>query len=704
MSQMDGPMLSSESSEDPRVLDAVREYLDAIDAGHPLDRREFLNRHADIALQLEEWLGGFDFVTAATSMPATPPLIDDTPGLMQLGDYKLIRELGRGGMGIVYEALQVSLGRGVAVKVLPFAAAMDSRRLQRFHNEAQMAAQLHHTNIVPVYGVGCEQNVHFYAMQLIEGESLADIIRGLRGPGEDDEKSDQPPHRSATRMADSFITRLLSYHAMNRQEYYRAVAKLGVQVAEALEHAHRVGIIHRDVKPANLILDDRGTVWITDFGLAQLFTDVGLTQPGDLPGTLCYMSPEQASGRAAVLDQRTDIYSLGLTLYEMLTLRRAVTGKTRQEVLRQIEEQETPAARLIDEQIPRELSIIVAKAIAREPGERYQSAKALAEDLERYLRDEPIHARPPTVWEKAAKWAKRHRAASTSIFAVMVGITICSLTAVTFIAREQYKTTAAFEQELTQRYRADMNAARARDAVDYFAGTAAEEFPRQPHFVEIKRRMLQRAEQYYADMAADNADSPRLQAQLEASRLEMADNLAWLDVVSEAIQLDHAGRLLRDPAVQDDLNLSPAQRARIDRVAALTALPPRPSIEDETEDPIATQMQARKDLARRRDVAQVALAGLLTPEQSTRLAQISRQTRGVAALMDPDVVRALQLDDDQRSEIFYINRQLTEREVQWTETERQWQMRRAMDRAVKILDPDQQTTWQHLIGRRFRWW
>ena len=208
------------------------------------------------------------------------------------GDFEIEEEIGRGGMGIVYRARQLSLKRTVALKVLPLAATLDPRRLQRFHNEAQAAASLHHTNIVPVYFVGSERGVHFYAMQLIDGQTLAAVIHDQRR-SESKEPVQEPGAEptACTTPAAAFSTAKPGRDAA----YFRKVAELGVQAAEALDHAHQMGVVHRDIKPANLMLDGRGTLWVTDFGLAQLQTDAGLTLTGDLVGTLRYMSPEQAA-------------------------------------------------------------------------------------------------------------------------------------------------------------------------------------------------------------------------------------------------------------------------------------------------------------------------------------------------------------------------------------------------------------------------
>ncbi len=255
-------------------------------------------------------------------------------GIGNLGDFRLIAEVGRGGMGVVYEALQRSLNRRVALKVLPFAAAMDPTQLRRFQTEALAAAQLHHTNIVPVYSVGCERGVYYYAMQFIDGQTLAEVIaarRRMEAPAppavrgsftpfpvaaeaalsgqmpaasvrNDPELAESPDPMSA--LTDGQRTRRRSPgsgHSSRTRDYCRTVAALGIQAAEALDHAHSFGIVHRDIKPANLLLDTQGRVWITDFGLARLQHDASLTVTGDIIGTLRYMSPEQCWPSGATL-------------------------------------------------------------------------------------------------------------------------------------------------------------------------------------------------------------------------------------------------------------------------------------------------------------------------------------------------------------------------------------------------------------------
>jgi serine/threonine protein kinase len=343
-----------------------------------------------------------------------------------LGDFRILREVGRGGMGVVYEAEQLSLGRRVALKVLPFAATMDPRQLQRFHNEARAAASLDHPHIVHVHAVGCERAMHFYAMQFIDGQTLAAMIADLRRAGGRPLPPDaqptaphapQVPADTAPQAADSTERRRLD------RAYFRRVAELGAQAAEALDHAHALGIVHRDVKPANLLVDGRGGLWVTDFGLAHVQSDARLTMTGDLVGTLRYMSPEQALAKRVVVDHRTDVYSLGATLYELLTLRPAFGGSDRQELLRQIAFEEPVAPRRLERAVPAELETIVLKALEKDPADRYATAKELADDLRRYLLDEPIRARRSSLVQRARKVARRHPGVTvTAAVAVIVGL------------------------------------------------------------------------------------------------------------------------------------------------------------------------------------------------------------------------------------------------------------------------------------------
>ncbi len=375
-------------------------------------------------------------VKAALADPAQP-----NPEGRRLGDFRLIREVGRGGMGVVFEACQVSLNRRVAVKILPSAAACDPRRLRRFGLEAQAAASLQHPHIVPILTVGDEEGVPYYAMPFIEGRDLGRILRGHRRPegpttNLDDDPEPTPPdgprlwglaspstwaddpsaelpmtaEPEPGRSADEPLTDWDPAMASGRGlETFREVARLGRQAADALAHAHEVGIVHRDIKPANLLVDRRGHLWVTDFGLARLQAEGDLTATGDLVGTLRYMSPEQLRGGRTPADHRTDVYALGATLYELATLEPAFPETDRSELLRKILHESPRPPRQVCPSVPRDLERVILKAMAREPSDRYVSAGELADDLGRFLDGEPVRARPVGPLGRLGHWATQPR-------------------------------------------------------------------------------------------------------------------------------------------------------------------------------------------------------------------------------------------------------------------------------------------------------
>ncbi len=416
------------ASADRRLVQALDDYLAAYEAGNPPERGAFLANYPELAEELQECLASLEFIRrAAVRVPAAPDVVfpaadagDELIGAgLQagvLGDFRIVREVGRGGMGIVYEAEQISLGRRVALKVLPFAATIDPRHLQRFQNEARAAASLEHPHIVPVYAVGCERGVHFYAMKFIEGQSLADVIGELKKAKETNHRGTENTEKQQNTAVSSLCSRCLG----GSKDFFKTIAELGIQAAEALEHAHSVGIVHRDIKPANLMIDSHGKLWITDFGLARTAADAGLTMTGDVLGTLRYMSPEQALAKHGLVDHRTDIYSLGITLYELLTGTPAVGGKDREEILNAITLGEPRPPRALDTAIPQDVETIVLNAMAKNPAERYATMAELANDLRRWLEDKPIQAKRPTLIQRTRKWVRRHQAAVRAGIAVLL--------------------------------------------------------------------------------------------------------------------------------------------------------------------------------------------------------------------------------------------------------------------------------------------
>jgi tetratricopeptide (TPR) repeat protein len=313
-----------------------------------------------------------------------------------LGEYRILREIGRGGMGVVYEALQEPLGRRVAIKVLPAQLFANEKLRSRFRRESQAAARLHHTNIVPVFAVGEQDGLCYYVMQLIAGHSIDAALTTEGG-----------------------------------QISAKEVAHIGVQVADALAYAHGQGVLHRDIKPSNLLIDGDGAVWVTDFGVAKLVEESNLTQSGDLVGTLKYMPPERFLGRS---DACGDVYGLGITLYEMLARRPAFPDTTPQHLIQLITEAEPAPPRKLDPTIPIDLETIVLKAAARDPARRYQTAAELADDLRRFLDERPVRARRVGTVEQIWRWCGRNRrlaAAGAAVLALLLITTV--VTAVAYV-------------------------------------------------------------------------------------------------------------------------------------------------------------------------------------------------------------------------------------------------------------------------------
>ena len=341
-----------------------------------------------------------------------------------LGDFRLLRELGRGGMGVVYEAEQRSLGRRVAVKLLNARGSADAGLMRRFDREARAVGRLHHTNIVPVFGVGEHDGAPYYAMQLIRGVGLEAVIDALARA-----RRGEPGRGGlADRLAESVTPRV--------------AAGLIAQAADGVGHAHDQGVLHRDVKPSNLLLDEHGTVWVTDFGLAKTDDAADLTEAGDLLGTVRYLAPEAFEGAA---DHRADVYALGLTLYELLALRPAFDGADRARVMRAVLGTRPAALGAVAPGLPRDLLTVVARATERDPARRYQSARALAEDLRRFLRDEPILARRVGPAERLWRWSRRNRALAAALG--VLAVTLVGVTSGALVAAGQFRAIAVSEGE-----------------------------------------------------------------------------------------------------------------------------------------------------------------------------------------------------------------------------------------------------------------
>lgn len=393
-------MTTTPSADDTSLEDIQDQLLDQLHAGEPIDHEAVLAAHPEHVDALREFFALLDVIEG----PADP----EAPTPSRLGDFEIVREIGRGGMGIVYEARQISLNRPVALKVLPLRLRQDQRLLTRFQREAEAAGKLRHPGIVPVYTVGEASGAPFFAMELVEGRSLAEVIASRTAAGD---ATDAP-------WAVSIVAR----------------------VADALDYAHGRGIVHRDVKPANIMIDEDGTPRLTDFGLALDTEASGLTQTGEVFGSPLYMSPEQAFRREAPLDARSDIYSLGVTMFELLTGRLPYEGTSQGDILAALSAGGLKPLRELQPSLPEALERVLLQALQRDPADRYKTAAAFAEDLRRALDDpgrvkanlraapaplpatEPSIARPAAAAVAAKQPALNWPQVVMRIFLVIIGL------------------------------------------------------------------------------------------------------------------------------------------------------------------------------------------------------------------------------------------------------------------------------------------
>jgi serine/threonine protein kinase len=555
---------AADLSAESLLAELTDEFMARLAAGERPDIEEYAQRHPQLATVLRETLAALRLLADCSASPE-----QNGDGCVQapLGDFRIIRQVGHGGMGVVYEAEQMSLGRRVALKVLPFAATMDPKQLQRFKNEARAAASLEHPHIVPVYGVGCERGVHFYAMKFIEGRSFAEVIAELprpseprpsgNGHGENLPAPNVLPLEGRSSNSTAPIARLPTGSATKDLVYFRRVAELGVQAAEALDHAHQLGIIHRDIKPGNLMIDETGKLWVTDFGLARFGADAGLTMTGDVMGTLRYMSPEQALARHGLVDHRTDVYALGATLYELLTGRPAVEGQDRQEILKHIIDDEPHLPQSLDRAIPVDLGTIVLKAMAKETTERYATAKDLADDLRRFVEDRPIRAKPPTILQRLWKLGRRHRqlvrASALFLILLVVGLGV----AVSLLWQEKEQTRKAlakaednYKRAETQRQRAETNFREAYSVVEELL-SVFDPYSPDINLAEMKKWQTQRALLFLAPFCEDPSDEPAVRLQKGAAYVHTGRVYQVLGERERARQSFREAIVVFDRLVQD---------------------------------------------------------------------------------------------------------------------------------------------------------
>ena len=558
-----------------RLAELLDKYACSLEAGDEASAERLLNQHPELSEHLHGHLESLRLLCRpAQQAPSNPDRVDSdnqfqgigsrgngTESL--LGDYRIEREIGRGGMGVVYAATQLSLRRSVALKVLPFAAVLDQQQVTRFRNEAQAAASLHHPNIVPVFAVGCERGVHYYSMQLIDGQTLEQAIKEMRyqqklrplsqlhyaeeayavhdpsdvafettiGVTSNAPNASAPntPRSEALSKArpngtsqvpvqpsrGTFASTVINpTETVRNRDFVRSTVQIIIDVAEALDYAHQQGVVHRDIKPSNLLVDAASKVWVADFGLARCRGVNNLTAHGNIIGTARYMSPEQVAGRSQEVDHRTDIYSLGITLYELLTLEPAFAASNREQLLSAIESQDPPSLRRRNPAISVDLETIVCKAIAKSKDERYATAGELAEDLRRFLDGRPTLARRPTLVDRAFKWAMRRQGLVCSALAISLTLGIAMSVGMLLVSQQ-----SKLKDEATTR--AQLHLDQAHHAVDRFSGKISQRLAEMPGTDQLRADILHEAERDYLDFLRYANQNTHMQSELARVRYRL---------------------------------------------------------------------------------------------------------------------------------------------------------------------------------------
>ncbi|MFI5454722.1 MAG: protein kinase [Isosphaerales bacterium] len=505
-------------SQEQRVNEVMAAYVQAAEAGQAPDRKELVTRHPDLAAELESFLADYDRVNrlaeplrevaraaqaediggvgplgslaeqitagaVASDSDPTQPLngLSHPPAagarIRYFGDYELTGEIARGGMGIVYRARQISLNRPVALKMILAGKLASEADVQRFRNEAEAVANLDHPGIVPIHEVGLHEGLTYFSMKLIEGGSLAERLGEFT--------------------ADP-----------------RAAAKLLAAAARAVHHAHQRGVLHRDLKPSNILVDRQGQPHVSDFGLAKrVEADPELTQSGAILGSPPYIAPEQTTGRRGAITVATDVYGLGAVLYAMLAGRPPFRADSVQETIEQVRQREPEPPSGFNHRVDRDLQTICLKCLSKDPQRRFGSAQELVEDLERWLRGEPIAARPVTRAERGWRWCRRNPVVAllTGLVAALVLVGVAGLAVSNLsVARER-------DAARAQRRRAEAHFRQARDAVDQMLTEVGQTtLADVPQLEPVRRALLLKALAFYREFLRDRPSEPSVR--LEAGR------------------------------------------------------------------------------------------------------------------------------------------------------------------------------------------
>jgi serine/threonine-protein kinase len=476
-------------------LDAVlAAYLEAVRSGEAPSRQHLLETHPDLAEELASFFADQDRLDCLVA-PLRTAAADAGPSRagQTLGGYEILEEVGRGGMGVVYKARQAAAGRLVALKMLRAGRGAGAADLRRFRTEAEAVAGLDHPHIVPVYEVGEHDGQPFFSMKFVEGGSLAASRKDARGPAAP-----------------------------------REAARLMATVARAVHHAHQRGVLHRDLKPGNILLDAQGQPYVSDFGLAKrLGEDTALTQSGTVLGTPSYMAPEQAAGQKGGATTAADVYSLGAILYELLTGRPPFKGELPVETLRQVLDEAPAPPHALRPGLPRDLETVCLKCLEKEPRRRYDSALALVEDLERFLAGEPVLARPVGRAGRLWRWCRRQPVVASLGAALLLSLA-GGLGLALWRAHEVQLHLEESEhlrgQAATNLGKSDASFHLAHKAADDFCNRVDAELAGKPGLQPLRRRLLKEALGYYHEFLRQRGDDPALRAELA----DAYHRVAWI--------------------------------------------------------------------------------------------------------------------------------------------------------------------------------
>ncbi len=502
-------------------------------------------RAAELREHVTVWLNSRESVDEAPKSPPAWVREAREPEVRQIGQYQILGELGRGGMGVVYLARDDRLDRQVALKTLMSRFSGSEAAVERFEREQRAIAHLNHPGIVPIYEVGKEGGHSFFTMEYVEGLTLAEMIHALRDRDLAPEQltgADLLATLPQTRRADELEDDTLAFEegrAAGRAafggSYVEAVARCLLQIAEALAHAHQQSVIHRDVKPSNILMRRDGHAQLFDFGLARLASETQLTQTGDLAGTPSYLSPEQIAARPSGIDERTDVYSLGVTLYEALTLEVPFRGETTPQVLKQVLAAEPRSPHEKNSAIPRDLETICLTAMEKDRDRRYASARALADDLRGFLEFRPIQARPIGPVSRLWRLARRHRAVATAIGLTAL-LVLGAPTGFWLVERAHSQRLQKLRRaEQTALMHAEENFQLARDAVEsMLARVGRDRLAHVPGMRKIQREILDDALRFHRQFLDLRRDDPAARADVTRSLVSLAQVLASLSQIQEA--------------------------------------------------------------------------------------------------------------------------------------------------------------------------